>query len=417
MFREYALAIALAIVIVGALVTVPIGAEDLSASTLCMEGIYNKVIENVPLRAIPISEIVHVNVNVTVKVTMEGNSAKIEATALLEPAEPGNATISYSMPFMDMVVQTLEGKVYRWSEGKVFIMAIMSRTLPLKESISMTVNASCITGVTVYVRPLDLKIEFGGDAGFEPTLTQTSVQPINTLTEKTNITKIIVVLNEWPKPGNATLVIIPMPTTVEEVPNEEGSHNYTIACPPDLIKLVTNLTNETIIIRLDENISETIIKYTGYPLAILIPLCTSRNAMYYIVNEKELGNVLGELEVEGMSNIIYMYNMSSINTANSTSPSTFGVTAAGSETTTTVTEPTSVTYATVTTLTVTETATVGGLTQPESSVKYTAEESLTTGVKFDEGVKIMPVSYTALLLGVAAAILVGCVTFIVLRKL
>jgi len=63
--------------------------------------------------------------------------------------------INYTPPLLDYVIGYSDGRVKRWSEGKFFIQAILSKELPLSKSYSMIVDYGCIQYIIVKIRPLN----------------------------------------------------------------------------------------------------------------------------------------------------------------------------------------------------------------------------------------------------------------------
>ena len=94
----------------------------------------------------------------------EKHECLVRLTVHITPITNEEVKIYYTPPLVDMVVRTDEGE-FTWSEGKLFIQAIVEKNLPLSETLEMKVKGSCVYEVEAIVRPLKLHLPLCAQVG------------------------------------------------------------------------------------------------------------------------------------------------------------------------------------------------------------------------------------------------------------
>ena len=94
----------------------------------------------------------------------EKRECLVRLTVRITPIINEGVKIYYTPPLVDMAVRTDAGE-FTWSEGKLFIQAIVEKNLPLSETLEMKVKGSCVYEVEAIVRPLELHLPLGAQVG------------------------------------------------------------------------------------------------------------------------------------------------------------------------------------------------------------------------------------------------------------
>lgn len=131
-----------------------------SSNSGCLLGTYTverSVVVNDPITGTKQEVLVSVALNVT---RVKEGEFLVTASTTLTPQGSGKVTVMFTPPLTDMVVSTDTG-IFRWSQGKYFIQAIISEELPVTSKIEMKVKGECVKAVTIEVRPLKTTITFG----------------------------------------------------------------------------------------------------------------------------------------------------------------------------------------------------------------------------------------------------------------
>jgi len=168
MGRGVILSTALVILILAAFASVLMTDQNIPAlagSNACLLGTYTaeeSTILNNPVTGTQQEVLVRVTLNVT---QVKNEVFLVTAVTTIIPQGGEKASIMFTPPLTDMVVYTDAG-TFRWSQGKFFIQAIISKELPITSKIEMEVKGGCVKAVNVEVRPLKKVLTFGTSTGY-----------------------------------------------------------------------------------------------------------------------------------------------------------------------------------------------------------------------------------------------------------
>ena len=191
MSKGVALSVALAVLVVAAIASaLTLGHDTLvlaSNDSECLLGTYtverSTSVTN-PVTGVRQGVLVSVMLNIT---KVKEGEFLVTASTALTPQGSGKVTIMFTPPLTDMVVSTDTG-TFRWSQGKYFIQAIISKDLPTTSKIEMKVKGSCVKSVIVEVRPLKTTVAFGSGYPAE-------APPQNTQSVKEGVAGYVVVVS------------------------------------------------------------------------------------------------------------------------------------------------------------------------------------------------------------------------------
>ena len=227
------------------------GTPPRSEGTACLLGTYTAERETTlldPVTGMKYKVLVEVTLNVT---RNPKGGFTVTVTTTLTPKGVSKASIMFTPPLTDMVVRTDAG-TFRWSEGKYFIQAIISRELPLTDKIGMNVKGTCVKYVSVEVRPLRTSVEFG--SGHPETTPQ---QPQGT---PGRLTGLIVLVTH-----NGSIKILRIAKPVKGVAMEGyRARNVTIPC--NLVVGGIRVSNVTLQLYVPEGISDKELRNALQPL-------------------------------------------------------------------------------------------------------------------------------------------------------
>jgi len=131
-----------------------------SSNSGCLLGTYTTERSGVvsdPVTGAKHEVLVSVKLNV---VKVKEGEFLVSVSTTLTPRDGGKVTIMFTPPLTDVIVSTDTGN-FRWSQGKYFIQAIVSKELPITSKIGMKVRGECVKAVIVKIRPLKTTIAFG----------------------------------------------------------------------------------------------------------------------------------------------------------------------------------------------------------------------------------------------------------------
>lgn len=334
-------------------------------------------------------------VSVTLSVTrVKEGEFLVTALTTLTPQGSGKTTIMFTPPLTDMVVSTDTG-TFRWSQGKYFIQAIISKELPLTSKIEMKVKGECVKAVAVEVRPLKTTVVFGTGYPAE------TPPPQNTQVVGGKTAGYVIVVSE-----NGSLKVLRLKKPVEGMTLEGYvTRNVTIPCNIVIGGILIN--SVTVKVYVPENLSKEQLEKALRPL---LAACTG--------NLSELRGVAVVFSSKGLKEVLRgIY--SSVKSPSTTATLTTVTTALTVTTVTAVTTTPRVpsistpTYATIPT--VPPTTTKPSQASPSEVRAGTSSETLASTTSTSPPLTAFPRAL-ALTLALGLALIAGVVTYLVIRK-
>ncbi len=251
-----------------------------SGNSECLLGTYTAekgAVVNDPVTGTKQEVLVGVTLSV---VKVKDGEFLVTASTTLTPQGSGKVTIMFTPPLTDMVVVTDVG-TYRWSQGKYFIQAIISKELPTTSKVEMKVKGECVRAVTVEVRPLRMTITFG--TGYP-----TETLPPNTVSGEA--AGYVIVVSK-----NGSLKIFQLRKPVEGMVLENYVvRDITIPCNVTVGGILIN--SVTIKVYVPENLSERQVRVALQPL---LAACTGNvsglKGIAIVPPSENLRGVLGSI--------------------------------------------------------------------------------------------------------------------------
>ncbi len=224
----------------------------MSSNSECLLGTYTaekSAVVNDPITGTKQEVLVSVTLNVT---RVKEGEFLVTASTTLTPQSSGKVTIMFTPPLTDMVVSTDAG-TFRWSQGKYFIQAIISKELPVTSKIEMKVKGECVKAVTIEVRPLKTTIVFGTGYPAE-------APPQNTRVVGGETAGYVIVVSK-----NGSLRIFQLKKPVEGM-MLEGYVTRNITIPCNMVVGGILINSITVKVHVPENLSEERLETALQPL-------------------------------------------------------------------------------------------------------------------------------------------------------
>ncbi len=366
-----------------------------SSNSECLLGTYTagkSVVVSDPITGRKQEVLVSVMLSVT---RVKEGEFLVTALITLTPQGSGKATIMFTPPLTDMVVGTDTG-TFRWSQGKYFIQAIISRELPVTSKIEMKVKGECVKVVAVEVRPLKTTVVFG--TGYPAETPPQSTQVVGGETAG-----YVVVVSE-----NGSLKIFRLKKPVEGMMLEGYvARNVTIPCSIVIGGILIN--SVTIKVYVPENLSKEQLEKALQPL---LAACTGNlselRSVAVVFSSKGLKEVL-----RGIYSSVKSPNTTATLTTITTALTVTTVTAATTTATPRAPSVSTPTYATIPT--VPSTTTKPSQASPSEVWAGTSSETLASTASTSPPLTAFPRAL-ALTLALGLALIAGVVAYLVIRR-